>query len=148
MRMNPKIRTAWVERLRSGKYPQARSYLHVEGDGFCCLGVLCELAVEAGVVRRQTIMGDDDFQVTSYVAVDLPQDSSERVLPQAVAMWAGIEDTETAENPNVYSITRDGDDEDDETVTSSHGLADLNDDWEWNFDMIADAIEADARRNP
>lgn len=39
----------WVKALRSGEYTQGRSYLR-RADNFCCLGVLCDLAVEAGVI--------------------------------------------------------------------------------------------------
>lgn len=39
-------RARWVEALRSGEYKQCRGALHKPGDGFCCLGVLCDLARE------------------------------------------------------------------------------------------------------
>jgi hypothetical protein len=32
----------WIAALRSGKYPQARGALQ-DSDGFCCLGVACDL---------------------------------------------------------------------------------------------------------
>ncbi len=40
--MNKKIKAKWIEALRSGKYKQTKEVLH-DGDGFCCLGVLCEV---------------------------------------------------------------------------------------------------------
>lgn len=30
----------WIAALRSGKYEQCQGRLHLEADGFCCLGVL------------------------------------------------------------------------------------------------------------
>lgn len=36
-------RRKWVEALRSGKYQQAKSYL-VRDGGYCCLGVLANIA--------------------------------------------------------------------------------------------------------
>lgn len=33
----------WLEALRSGKYKQTRKHLH-KGEGYCCLGVACEVA--------------------------------------------------------------------------------------------------------
>lgn len=32
----------WIAALRSGKYEQCGGRLHLEGDGFCCLGVLLD----------------------------------------------------------------------------------------------------------
>jgi hypothetical protein len=40
--MNEEIKQKWVAALRSGKYPQTQETLQAE-DGFCCLGVLCEV---------------------------------------------------------------------------------------------------------
>lgn len=40
--MNQKLKQKWVEALRSGKYRQSSGYLQ-HGDGFCCLGVLCDV---------------------------------------------------------------------------------------------------------
>ena len=33
---------AWIAALRSGQYKQCRNRLK-DGDGFCCLGVLCDI---------------------------------------------------------------------------------------------------------
>lgn len=49
----PKFRTPeqvyalWLKALRSGKYKQTRSDLK-NSEGFCCLGVLCDLAAKDG----------------------------------------------------------------------------------------------------
>jgi hypothetical protein len=40
--MDAKLKANWIEALRSGKYQQARKYLR-QGNGFCCLGVACDL---------------------------------------------------------------------------------------------------------
>ncbi|MBI2724617.1 MAG: hypothetical protein HYX42_00035 [Polaromonas sp.] len=46
--MKPEIKAKWVKALRSGEYEQAKKYLRTP-DGFCCLGVLCDLhAKETG----------------------------------------------------------------------------------------------------
>lgn len=49
--MDPTIKAEWVRRLRSGDYRQGRRHLR-QGNSYCCLGVLAEMAVEAGVVDR------------------------------------------------------------------------------------------------
>lgn len=48
--MNAKIKKAWLKALRSGKYKQARGALCARRPrdkeiGFCCLGVLVDIAV-------------------------------------------------------------------------------------------------------
>lgn len=40
--MNPEIKAKWIEALRSGKYQQTAGTLR-NNDGFCCLGVLCDV---------------------------------------------------------------------------------------------------------
>ena len=42
MMMDPELKQKWIDALRSGKYQQARSQLR-SGEGFCCLGVLCDI---------------------------------------------------------------------------------------------------------
>jgi hypothetical protein len=47
--LNP-VAKKWVKALRSGKYSQAKGQLKTT-EGYCCLGVLCDLAVKAGVLK-------------------------------------------------------------------------------------------------
>lgn len=47
------LQTEWINRLRSGKYIQGETFLRcrdpdLKADKFCCLGIACELAIEAG----------------------------------------------------------------------------------------------------
>lgn len=91
-RMNPEVRTAWLGRLRSGDYLQAFGKLRRddpdEEPSFCCLGVLCELAVEAGVVERAP---QSYSTVYVDVAVGGAGDRSDNYLPFAVQRWAGLD---------------------------------------------------------
>lgn len=84
--MNETIKKQWIEALRSGNYTQGTGALHKRSsdglDTFCCLGVLCVLAVDAaairapvGVVVDRMLYGDDEHG--GY-------------LPKAVREWAGI----------------------------------------------------------
>lgn len=41
--MDAELKAKWIEALRSGKYKQTRQILR-DGNGHCCLGVLCEVA--------------------------------------------------------------------------------------------------------
>ena len=47
------LKQKWIAALRSGEYPQTRRTLH-NGDGYCCLGVLCEVA---GLERQKISAG-------------------------------------------------------------------------------------------
>lgn len=79
--MNPEIKEQWVAALRSGEYEQGAEYLHRD-DTFCCLGVLCDLAVKAGApeVKEYRHPGDS---VSLY-------DGSGTTLPSSVVEWAGL----------------------------------------------------------
>lgn len=41
--MNPEIKAKWIEALRSGNYAQTRDGVLYDGEGYCCLGVLCDV---------------------------------------------------------------------------------------------------------
>lgn len=47
---NVEIIERWADALESGEFQQGRGSLRC-GDEFCCLGVLCELAVREGVIE-------------------------------------------------------------------------------------------------
>ena len=78
--MNEQVKEKWLNALRSGDYQQTRQYLHKE-DGFCCLGVLCDLYGKEHNVEWELVNGD-----TYYEFQDEPE-----LLPLFVAEWAGVE---------------------------------------------------------
>lgn len=43
--MDMLIKRDWIEALRSGKYKQGTGRLHGADGSFCCLGVLCHVAL-------------------------------------------------------------------------------------------------------
>lgn len=77
--MDRGIAEDWALKLESGEYPQGSGYLNAWGN-FCCLGVLCEMAVEAGVIPP----GTSEF----YNPVHYSHNS--QVLPMDVVEWAGM----------------------------------------------------------
>lgn len=104
-RMDPDVRAEWVRRLRSGDYLQGtgelRSSTDVDGDArYCCLGVLCEVARDRGVVSYdRTTFG---YRST----VDPREGSYDGVLPPAVQAWAGLLHLgEHAADPLVQTVT-------------------------------------------
>lgn len=70
----------WVDALRSGKYPQGRMALQLNGN-FCCLGVACEVAKENGV--------DVNVQADEYGYVRYNEQSTN--WPDNVRQWFGLE---------------------------------------------------------
>lgn len=81
--LNP-VAQKWVEALRSGKYKQAKGQLAIHDEKgavkYCCLGVLCELAVAEGIVKKKE-------KGKSHVIVYGQRDD---LLPVKVQKWAGL----------------------------------------------------------
>lgn len=75
---NPEAKRLWVEALRSGRYPQATGALHSR-EGWCCLGVACDVAVRNGVPLNYEI-NSDGFGFW---------DGMSQYLPVAMEHWMG-----------------------------------------------------------
>lgn len=130
--MNPEIKAQWIAALRSGEYTQTKGYLHrteADGDtpaGYCCLGVLCDIAEKAEVVTGEII--DSGYhgapkRLRYY-------DGDAQTLPGNVVEWSGMRN----ENPavNVHTNVR----------VTFETLAALNDAHDYTFAQLADLIEA------
>lgn len=96
MTPDPFIMARWADRLESGDYPQGKRALARIKDGkreYCCLGVLCELAVEDEIIPA----GISDQWTGDTVKYGIPgryrryNDTSVSVLPTAVHEWAGLD---------------------------------------------------------
>ena len=109
----------WVEALRSGKYRQTTQCLH-DRDGYCCLGVLCEVAIDNGVKVKVSEGGG----TTLY-------GGQEEKLPESVQEWAGLHDNLGYTN-GFESIFINSDPYDNLVKANDSGVA---------FASIADAIE-------
>ena len=87
--MNPKIKARWVKALRSGEYEKGRGVLKQDGK-YCCLGVLCEIAVADGVIEERIL---PDTAVNFGVGPSGSYGWSTTSLPRAVRDWAGLHAT-------------------------------------------------------
>lgn len=93
--MKKSIKEKWMAALRSGEYIQGSRVLariivkpdSTEEIHYCCLGVLCDLAIKEGII---TSYHDTWRQVIKFNGAD-------GVLPDSVAEWAGLQDPS---NPN------------------------------------------------
>lgn len=130
--MNKDIKTRWVAALRSGEYTQTKGYLKT-ADGYCCLGVLCEIAVQDGIVEQtmtspEVFTAQGDQLSPEHYAFGEYNDTAE--LPTVVEEWSGLKDVTTRiENPNYTGWQE------------FYTLIDLNDDQGYDFNAIADVIE-------
>lgn len=90
----------WTDALRSGKYTQGKRSLCTP-QGYCCLGVLCEVAIENGVPLEKRSTGSLEFKKSfSY-------DSSSKFLPDKVLTWIGedLDQTMLAAMNDTYNKT-------------------------------------------
>ena len=134
MSMNSEIKQEWLDALRSNEYEQAIGMLRSEEGGYCCLGVLCDLAAKHGVGRWESgqftvrDLGTDvvDWRFTDNSGLE----GSLSTLPAHVREWAGLG---LEDNPTV-SISMGTDTDHDVS------LAELNDKGN-GFEFIADCIE-------
>jgi hypothetical protein len=108
--MNPQIKEKWIDALRSNEYKQTQGYLHTS-DGYCCLGVLCDLYAKEHHVEWKI---GNNGHIQSF-------DGRDQLLPNSVRDWSGIE-TIVTRNPHYWKVI------------------DLNDDGE-DFFFIADYIQ-------
>lgn len=115
--MNPEVKAKWLEALRSGEYKQGTGHLN-RGRRYCCLGVLCEVAIQEGLNLSVTREGPRE-NVTAFY------NNSAGLLPEAVVEWAGL----TMTNPEFFT-----DDQE------SWSLASKNDSGA-TFEEIANLIE-------
>ena len=86
--VNKPVIRRWAERLEANQDPQGTGYLR-HADGLCCLGVLCEIAVEDGVIEKKA-PGDMEYGVWEYGGYTT-------ALPESVAEWAFGDSTQ--QNP-------------------------------------------------
>jgi hypothetical protein len=84
-KINPKIKELWCAALESEEYLQAKGRLRTE-TGFCCLGVLSDLAVKAGV--QEWIYSADDGD--GYVIPNEIGTPSRGLVHRDIQKWAGL----------------------------------------------------------
>lgn len=123
--MREDIKERWVDALESGQYKQGYGSLNKEGK-LCCLGVLCEIAVQDGVVTgRNTTIPSKSIGYVSTSENRPPNWVDHDILPEAVRVWADLKER----NPNV---SFDGQ----KTV-----ISEINDTYRLTFPEIANLIK-------
>ena len=127
--MKAEIKEQWLKDLRSGDFAQVEGTLS-DGEGYCCLGVLCEQAVNAGVIEKTP--------TPDGVKYGNETEFSWGALPQPVIDWAGLE----SPDPMVSGLIS-YEDMEGETYTEDtlEHLSSWNDEHHRDFNAIADLIE-------
>jgi hypothetical protein len=123
-----------VDALRSGRFEQGTRQL-LKGDEHCCLGVACVAAQEHGLVLQREV-DDLDGKVTFGDPHNWLEDYDDSQLPKIVMRWYGFESIDP-------ELLGDGTDEDPIHVQVDGSLpaSSWNDDYERDFNWIADAFE-------
>jgi hypothetical protein len=104
--MNPEIKQKWIDALLSGKYEQGSEKLRSH-QGFCCLGVLCDLYAQEPFTQGWKFHGafeEENTQPTDYWYFD----GESEFLPASVRDWAGL----STHNPQVRVDVSPEEDED------------------------------------
>lgn len=129
--MDQEIKARWVAALRSGRYPQTWGALRTS-EGYCCLGVLCDVRdpslwkpferpkgyLNSDHPTEGDLVGEPDVTYTYLEAA--------ATLPDGVSEWARLIDNDPDINL-AFDIVQ---------------LSVLNDDFQYDFNQIADVIEA------
>lgn len=125
--MNEEIKARWVAALRDPEAKQGRGRLGYADGRRCCLGVLCDLAVQDGVIEPPTVttvpsveaMVEGESEVLIYDGLrDMPS--------LTVQQWAGFDHEDGRGRVN--------------RLTTMGDLAELNDGGK-SFELIAARIE-------
>jgi hypothetical protein len=104
-------RKQWIEALKSGKYPQIRHALHTI-QGYCCLGVACELFSKELGIHREFHGGSESF------------DKKYSALPESLVELLGLKNSEGG------------------CTTNGPYLTELNDHNGYDFNRIAEELES------
>jgi len=127
--MNSKIKEAWVNALRSGKYEQGKEKLR-SVSGYCCLGVLCDLyAKETNTEWEFRGNEETNLQPMDYWYYE----GESEFLPESVMDWAGL-------SLNCPVVKVDVEEDDEDPWFYREGLADLNDSG-YTFNDLSKLIE-------
>lgn len=116
--MKEDIKDRWVANLTSGEYIQGEGQLRDESGKFCCLGVLCDMAVKDKVILPP--VWSDVSEAYVY------DNNTWSILPRAVSHWAGLGERH---DPFVSLANGDG-----------YTLSELNDGGK-DFNTIAEIIK-------
>lgn len=83
-KMKPEIKELWLKALRSDEYTQTKRVLR-DSKGFCCLGVLSDLAIKSGEFSEAQWRNN-----CGIMAFTAPGEGDYQSLTESVRIWAGL----------------------------------------------------------
>jgi hypothetical protein len=128
--VNEEIKAQWVQALRSGEYKQGQGALRSDDNTYCCLGVLCDLAVKDGKAHwfKKELRTFDGYGNQSgrkleegWRVLDRDGGHDGGVPTKIIVEWAGLEQAHP--------------------LLGDSGAIGLNDGERASFERIADLIE-------
>ena len=143
--MKQDICDLWVRELRSGKWKQRQGSLaNLERTEHCCLGVLCELAIEHGVnIEAKPDFNSDNERLLHFgePTPNLPEGVKDpyvsvSYLPAKVKEWAGMKTRD-----GVLPMAAQDELESKFGGACYFSLVDLNDKPDSSFRQVADIID-------
>lgn len=140
--MDQEIKSRWLSKLREPGRKQGKHILRSSDGAQCCLDLLCEIAVEDGIIPEPELLQDRYIYKVPPNDFNSYSEAASGVLPVAVSNWAGLQ----GENPRVFTGPKFIYEKN--TVTGEfYGmglrLSQLNDELNQDFLRIADYIEGD-----
>jgi len=123
--MDERVKALWIDALKSGDYEQGEGRLRRTRwnapPSYCCLGVLCEIAVKDGLdVKVDPVYGTYNDEGA--------------VLPSRIQEWAGLGSYDGTFGVDLKVNDSNGE----ECIVSN--LISLNDAAGYTFEQIADVI--------
>lgn len=101
VRLDPEIKAKWITALRSGKYKQTTNTLKAkDGSGFCCLGVLCDLAAADGNGSWK------NAEASGIIFQDSIEDGSLFYLTPGIVRWAAGQEVNGKFTKEFYDLKR------------------------------------------
>ena len=68
--MDPEVKAAWIEDLRSGKYKQTKYALQDSEGGYCCLGVLNSITLPR-LGKKSCPVTESGYEFDEFVGEDV-----------------------------------------------------------------------------
>lgn len=153
-KLKPEIKQKWIKALRSGEYQQTKGRLKRD-DGFCCLGVLCDVYDPSGWVndqpKRDYNRGDYyyDYEINNSLreASVIPKEMEKDIFESNNLLYnpaVRIKDLpENIRKKVIQKCTEESEEHlsEEDMIEETLSLTDLNDSMNLSFNEIADVIE-------
>ncbi len=92
--MKKKIADKWIAALNSGDYKQGKWRLKTDDANFCCLGVLCDLAVKEGIAKEVVTFYNGNKKISGYFSKKQAEGKTAfpmfHEIEDGIVKWSGM----------------------------------------------------------